>query len=151
MARALLWLACMVVIGCSGGSDERERAAKMSRFQPGQVWQYKTRPGEESSRLTIAKVESHPKLGTIVHIQINDVAIRNPTAPGGVSKVISHLPYAGQSVADSVTTLEKETVTPTGWEEGYQLWKTEFDAGKAGIWSITVLEAVSAMEQVLGK
>ena len=35
----------------------------MSRFQPGQVWQYNTRPGEESSRITIAKVEAHPKLG----------------------------------------------------------------------------------------
>ena len=123
----------------------------MSRFQPGQVWHYKTRPGEESSRLTIAKVETHPKLGTIVHIQLNDVAVKSPTAPGGVSKVISHLPYAEQSVADSVTTLETDTVTPTGWEEGYQMWKSEFDADKAGIWSITVSEAVAAMEEVLGQ
>ena len=123
----------------------------MSRFQPGQVWQYKTRPGEESSRLTIAKVESHPKLGTIIHIQVKDVAIKSPTAPGGVSKVISHLPYAEQSVADSVTTMEKDTITPTGWEDGYQQWKSAFDAGKAGIWTLTVSEAVSAMEQILGK
>jgi hypothetical protein len=151
MARSLFWLACLTAVGCSRGSDERERVASMSRFQPGQVWHYNTRPGEESSRLTIAKVESHPKLGTIVHIQINDVAVKSPTAPGGVSKVISHLPYSEKSVADSVTTLETDAVTPTGWEEGYQMWKSAFDAGKAGIWSITVSEAVAAMEQVLGK
>jgi hypothetical protein len=105
----------------------------MSRFQPGQVWQYKTRRGEELSRLTIAEVESHPKLGTIVHIQIKDVAIKSPTAPEGVSKVISHLPYSEQSLTDSVTIMEKETVSPTGWEEGYKLWRSAFDAGKAGI------------------
>lgn len=123
----------------------------MSRFQPGQIWKYKTRRGEESSRLTIAKVESNPKLGTIVHIQIKDVAIKSPTAPGGVSKVISHLPYAEQSLIESVTTMDKDTVSPTGWEEGYKQWKSAFDVGKAGIWSIPVSEAVSAMEQVLSK
>ena len=123
----------------------------MSRFQPGQVWHYKTRPGEESSRLTIAKVETHPKLGTIVHIQVTGVSIESPTTPGGLCEVISHLPYAERSVADSVTTLEADTATPTGWEDGYRQWKAAFDEGKAGIWTITVSETVAAMEQMLGK
>lgn len=123
----------------------------MSRFQPGQVWQYKTRPGEEASRLTIAKVESHPKLGTIVHIQIKDVAIKSPTAPGGVSKLISHLPYAEQSLTDSVTTMEKDSVSPTDWEAGYEQWKSAFGAGDGGVWTIPVAEAVSAMEQAINK
>jgi hypothetical protein len=123
----------------------------MSRFQPGQVWQYKTRPGEESSRLTIAKVESDPKLGTIIHIQIKDVALKSPTAPGEVRNVISHLPYAEQSLTESVTTMEKDRVNPTGWEEGYRLWKPAFDAGKGGIWCIPVAEAVAAMEEALSK
>jgi hypothetical protein len=151
MFRSLFWLTSFVAIGCSRSPDPPEGAASMSRFQPGQVWQYKTRRGEESSRLTIARVEPHPKLGTIVHVQIKDVAITSPTAPGGVSKVISHLPYAEQSLTDSVTTMEKDSVNPAGWEEGYKQWKSAFDAGKAGIWSIPVSEAVSAMEQVLSK
>jgi hypothetical protein len=151
MARALCWLICLLAIGCSSGSDKPQEAASMSRFQPGQIWQYKTRPGEEQSRLTVAKVESHPKLGTIVHIQVNDVAIKSPSAPGGVSKVISHLPYAEQTLADSVTIMDKDTVSPTGWEEGYEQWKSAFDAGKAGIWTISVSEAISAMEQAMGK
>jgi hypothetical protein len=68
-----------------------------------------------------------------------------------LSKVISHLPYSERALADSVTTMEKDGVAPAGWEEGYQQWKPAFDAGKAGVWTITVSEAVSAMEQILGK
>lgn len=123
----------------------------MCRFQPGQVWRYKTRPGEESSRLTILRVESYPKLGRIVHIQVNDVALKNPKSAGDASTVISHLPYAEQSLAQSVTTLGRDNVTPEGWEDGYQHWKSELDAGTAGIWTIEVSEAVSAVEEVLGK
>ena len=123
----------------------------MSRFQSGQVWQYKTRAGEESSRLIIAKVESNPKLGTIVHIQVKDVAIKSGKAPGGVSKLISHLPFAEQAISDSVTAMDKDTVNPTGWEDGYKQWKTAFDAGKGGIWSITVSDAISSVEQIVSK
>jgi hypothetical protein len=151
MTRSQLLLTCLITVGCSRGSDNQEGAAPVTRFQAGQVWQYKTRPGEEQSRLTIAKVESDPKLGTIVHIQVKDVAIKSPKAPGGVSKVISHLPYSERALTDSVTTMEKDGVTPAGWEEGYQQWKSAFDAGKAGVWTITVSESVSAMEQILGK
>jgi hypothetical protein len=151
MLRNLCWLTCLVAIGCSRGSDQQEKAIPMSRFQSGQVWQYKTRPGEESSRLTIAKVESNPKLGTIVHIQVTDVAIKSTKAPGGVSKVIYHLPFAEQALTDSVTVMEKGSVTPAGWEDGYKQWKSAYDAGKGGIWSITVSEAVTSMEQILSK
>ena len=151
MLRSIIWLTCLVAIGCSRGSDQQEKAAPKSRFQPGQIWQYKTRPGEESSRLTIAKVESNPKLGTIVHIQVKDVAIKSAKAPGGLSKIISHLPFAEQALIDSVTVMEKDNGNPTGWEDGYKQWKSAFDAGKGGIWSITVSEAVSSMEQILSK
>lgn len=151
MIRSLCWLTCLVLIGCSRGSDQQEKVPPVTRFQPGQVWQYKTRPGEESSRLIIAKVESNPKLGTIVHIQVKDVAIKSAKAPGGVSKVVSHLPFAEQAISDSVTVMDKDAVSPTGWEDGYKQWKSAFDAGKGGIWSITVSEAVSSMEQILSK
>jgi hypothetical protein len=44
-------------------------SAEDPKFKPGQVWSYKTRPGEERSTITILRVESSPKLGMIVHIE----------------------------------------------------------------------------------
>jgi hypothetical protein len=151
MDRALCWMICLVAIGCSQGADKPQETASMSRFESGQIWRYKTRPGEERSRLKVVKVESHEKLGTIVHIQINDVAIKSSSAPEGMSKVISHLPYSEKSLSDSVTTLEKENVSSDGWEEGYDEWKSAFDDGKAGIWTVSVSEAISFLEQALNQ
>lgn len=108
----------------------------MSRFQPGQLWRYKARPGEEASRIAIAKVESHPKLGNIIHIQVTGVAIKSPTAPGGISRVISHLPYEELALRASVTAEEKPGAVADAWEQGYREWKSAFDAGKAGVWSV---------------
>ena len=39
-------------------------------FAEGQVWEYKTRPGETGSLLRIAKVDRDPKLGDVFHISI---------------------------------------------------------------------------------
>jgi hypothetical protein len=123
----------------------------MSRFQAGQIWQYKTRAGEESSRLTIVKVEAHPKLGTIIHIQLKDVAIKSSKAPDGISRVVSHLPFSEEAVDKSVTTKEKDGTAPAGWEEGYGQWKSAVDSGKGGIWTIPVSEAIASLEHILSK
>lgn len=76
----------------------------MSRFEPGQVWTYHTRPGEEESRLTIVKVEPHDKLGTIVHIQVNGIAQKPPPARG-LNSVIHHMPFAEEAIGRSVIEL----------------------------------------------
>ena len=47
----------------------------MEPFAPGQVWTYKTRPGEEASRIIVCRVETDPKLGEIVHIHVNGLQI----------------------------------------------------------------------------
>jgi hypothetical protein len=44
-------------------------ASAMSQdFQAGQIWEYKTRPGEEASRLYIVKIEEWPNGEKIFHI-----------------------------------------------------------------------------------
>jgi hypothetical protein len=123
----------------------------MTKFQPGQVWRYNTRPDEAQSRLTILKVESHDKLGTIVHIAIEGVSVKAPAAPGGVSRVISHLPFGEDSLRKSVTELERSVERLPEYEEGYRQWKEAFDAGKGGIWTTPVSEAIAAMEQALNR
>ena len=124
----------------------------MSKYEPGQVWTYRTRPGEEGSRLTVVKVEAHDKLGAIVHIRVDAVAQKNPHAPGGVSRVIHHMPFTADAIDRSVVELVESGVpVPASFGEGYRLWKEAFDAGKGGVWTITVAESISACEEILAR
>lgn len=124
----------------------------MSRFEAGQVWAYQTRQGEEDSRLTVVKVESHGKIGTIVHIRVDGVAQKNPHAPGGFSRVIHHMPFAAEAIEKSVTDLVASGVpVPTSFKDGYAIWKESFDKGKAGVFTITVAESITFCEGILNK
>ncbi len=123
----------------------------MNEFSAGQIWKYKTRPGEEASRLVVCKVETHEKFGTIIHIHVEDLAIKNPRPPGGVSRVIGHLPFAEEALRQSVVTIAGRRKTLPDYEEGYKTWKEAFDAGKAGIFTVPVAEVVAFMEQALNK
>lgn len=122
----------------------------MSQFQPGQVWTYHTRTGEDDSRLTIARVEAHEKLGTIVHIRVDGVAQKNPHVPAGVSRVIHHMPFAEEALARSVIELVvSEGLVPASYEDGHRIWKEEFDKGKAGVFTLTVAESIQFCEDGL--
>jgi len=122
-----------------------------SKFKVGQVWKYKTRPYEENSVFTIAKVENEPKNGNIVHITVTNLRIRNPHAPSGYTDLIGHMPLAENSVAESVTELSNKTPDLSAYEEGYQDWREAFDSGRGGIWTLPVSECVAAMEEVINK
>ncbi len=122
----------------------------MSEFSAGQTWRYKTRPGEEASRVVVCKVETDERFGKIVHVYVEGVAIKNPHLAGGV-KIIAHLPFAEGALRRSVVTLEGMRLPLPGYEEGYKTWKQAFDAGKAGIFTIPVAEAVEFMELALNK
>jgi hypothetical protein len=122
-----------------------------STFQPGQVWRYRARPGEEDSTLTVLKVETHPELGVIVHVAVSGVRVRNPLAPSGYAGEIGHLPFAEEAVLDSVTD-RVQGGAPTGaGEEGYREWRRAFDAGEGGVFTTSVAEAVGFIEQALGQ
>jgi len=124
----------------------------MSRFQPGQVWSYRTRPGEEGSRLTVVKVEPHEKLGTIVHVRVEGVSQKMLTVPGGVCTVIRHMPFAEEAVQQSVVELlDDDGPVDASFEEGYGIWKEAFDKGKAGVFTITVAETITFCEGVARK
>jgi hypothetical protein len=121
-------------------------------FLPGQLWTYDTRPGEENSRLTILAVEANENRGAIVHIRVDGVAEKNPYAPDGVSRVIHHMPFAEVALEKSVRELVTTgTPVPATFQEGYKIWKDAFLAGKAGIFTLTVAEAIQYCEGVLNK
>ena len=112
-------------------------------YRAGQVWRYSTRPGEEGSTLLIQCVERDEKLGTIIHIGVAGLNLRGAGASKGE---IGHMPFAEAAITRSVLTLLSESESPRT-SQGYSLWRQAFEEGKAGIFTISVAEAVSFVEQ----
>ena len=111
------------------------------------MWQYKTPDSENESRVIIGKIESLEKLGTIVHIKLVNLKIKNPTAPGGFSTEMSHAPITEAKLKDSVTTLTEARADLGGFDEGYNTWLAAYRAAKGGVFTISVKEIVDCMEQ----
>jgi hypothetical protein len=153
LAAALVITVAMVA--ATGGCKDRSRStltdlgASHAKYKPGQVWHYRARPGEEQSTLTILKVESHPKLGTIAHVGLTGLRIKNPNAPGGLTSEATHLPFSEKSVDDSVTTVANPSGPVPDYHDGYNTWRKSFDDGKAGVFTITVAEAVDVMARAI--
>jgi hypothetical protein len=118
-------------------------------FQPGQVWTYRTRPGEEASRVTVLKVEPHEKLGTIVHIRMDGLAVKSPHSPTGVAEVIGHMPYDAAALAKSLIEVVATRDELPDFADGYRQWREAFDAGQGGVWTLPLDECVTAMEQAM--
>jgi hypothetical protein len=123
----------------------------MTELEAGQVWSYRTREGEAGSRVTICRVEESEALGEIVHVQVTDVAMASPSAPDGIARIVHHLPFSGEALRASLVELEGSARVPASYEEGYGIWREAFDAGEAGVFSISVAEAIGVMEETLGR
>jgi hypothetical protein len=122
-----------------------------SVYQPGQEWSYKTRTGEEASTLVICKVQAHPKMGTIIHISLRGLNIKNPLQKSGFSDVITHLPFTEESIDNSVVKiLNKTTQLPEDLQEDFTLafeeWCAAFEQGKATILGSTLAETLDYIE-----
>ncbi|MGG5210876.1 hypothetical protein ACQWU4_18300 [Chryseobacterium sp. MIQD13] len=122
---------------------------KNIEYSVGQEWQYKTRPTEENSTLKILKIEEYPKTGKVIHISVNGLKMKNPASPEGFAHTLSHIPISEEALNKSITKLQNEThKMPNSIEmDGYSYWKKEFDSGNAGVFSISVSEIVSLMEE----
>lgn len=127
------------------------RIASAQDFAEGQVWSYKTRKGEESSRVLINKVETNPKLGKIFHISVSGVKVKNPRIAGGMSTDLPHFPVSEETLKKSLTQLSGKSRPNPDYHEGYQTWKSAFDKGKAGVFTIDVADIVGAVEQAINK
>lgn len=123
----------------------------MGPFAAGQVWKYNTRDGEEASRVIVCKVESDPKLGEIVHIHVNGLRLKSKHAPGGFVDQVGHMPYDAAALKENVTDLESVGAPLPGFEGGYEEWRNAVDRGKAGVWTLSIAKAITAMESILNQ
>lgn len=123
------------------------KSQQNNTYEVGQIWEYQTRKGEEKSTLTIVGVQTDEKLGTIINIYVGGLKIRNNQAVNGFSDKIQHLPFSKEAIDKSVTKLTGTTKKLPNYQAGYNQWKTAFDNGKAGVFTITVKESIDAMEK----
>lgn len=128
-------------LGCTKKDD--------MKYNVGQEWKYKTRPGEENSTLKILKVEEYPTVGKVIHISVSGLKMKNPQRPTGIADKISHLPITEETLDKSIISIKNDTrQMPDSTEmDGYSYWKKEFDKGNAGVFSIPVSEIVNSMEK----
>ena len=138
------YLAAVGLLLVMGASSARDYAA-------GQVWTYHVKPGDEGSTLQINKVEQDPKLGAIFHISVFGLHISNPRVAGGILTELPHLPVSKETLDKSVESLSHAAIRPVAYEEGYAHWKREFDAGRAGIYTMSVAEIVTLAEQTMSR
>jgi mRNA-degrading endonuclease RelE of RelBE toxin-antitoxin system len=122
-----------------------------AKYKVGQMWSYKTRAGEEDSYFIIVKIDNDAKLGTIVHIAMRGLKMKNPRSPDGISDKVNHMPFNEEAVNKSALRLLKDKAELPDYEEGYQSWRNAFDAGRAGVYTITLAEAVNVMEESLNQ
>ena len=113
-----------------------------SKFRAGQVWSFKTPANQPNAKLTVLRVESCGKLGTVIHVALSGVSY------GNRQTTIQHLPFSESAVERSVTTLERESGPVPDFSEGYRHWRDAFDAGKGGAFDITVAEAFDAVTNI---
>ena len=108
-----------------------------NKYKEEQVWKYITRIGEESSTITILKVEKN-----VIHIKINDINIISKT--NQTMNKLGHAPIDVKSLDESVT----EYVGMSNQEldlSGYYEWKR----AKGGVFTITVSEIVDYVQKAM--
>ena len=101
------------------------------KYSAGQLWRYSTPKGLEDTRLLVLKVEALDN-EEVVHV----------TVVGGGDGMAEHMPFSTDAIDRSVVDLVDDTYPPRNFEEGYLIWRKLFESGKAGIYRVTLGEAL---------
>lgn len=137
MARfALLALCALALLGAT---------APAHQFAEGQVWEYRTRPGDKGSLLKIQKIERVPafaRYGPIFHVTIIGVRFGKRSDP---PDSIDHAPFSRGALDASVTQLSAATTTFPDAAEGIAEWHR----ANGGVFSMPVAQAVESVAQTL--
>lgn len=115
------------------------------RFAAGQVWQYRTRPGEEASRAIVGRVETDDDGQVIVHVKLTELRLVSPHAPEGFYPSLSHVPVAEEAFASSVIAPVSEPPDLAEFEDGYQMWAEDH----GGVFTISLARIVEVTEQAM--
>ncbi len=148
---ATLFSVLLLLSGCRREKVSALKDTNEAKYKAGQVWSYKTRPNEPDSSCLILKVEAHPSVGNIIHVSLQDLRIKNPREAKGFTDSISHMPFSEDAINRSVIRLLKENTELPDYSGGYETWKKRFEAGKAGIFTISLAEGADLMEKMVNQ
>ena len=136
-------LAMPLQAGCISDEEKEMPEKKDSIYQAGQIWSYKTRPGEEDSTLIIVKTEYYDEvIGNVVHISVTGVTIKNPNVEGGIIDNVPHMPFSESAITASAVKLIDQGGDLPSFEHGYNKWKNASE----GVFTIQVSEAIEGVE-----
>ena len=113
-------------------------------YREGQVWDYRTRPGDEGSLLRIGRIEPSPAGvdgDRIYHISIAGVRL----APEGAPTILEHLPVAKETLDASVTRRTDRTADFGDMDEGIAEWRR----ARGGVFKIPVADLIETIAQTL--
>lgn len=116
----------------------------VDRYSEGQVWEYKTRPADKGSLLKIQKIENLPqsaKTGSVYHVSI--IGLHFVGLP--LNGELQHAPFSKVSLDASVTKLSSSKAAFPDASGGLADWRQS----QGGVFTITVAEAVSFVEQTM--
>jgi hypothetical protein len=142
---ALLCAGARAQVGVLPKNDTQLTDASDPKFHVGDVWEYKTRSGEENSRLTVVKIDTSPELGIIVHIAVDNLTwkdCQNKPLPQSVP----HMPFARKALEVSLSKQTGAVQSLPDYRNGYEEWKAAYSKKRAGIYMVEVRDAVSIAE-----
>jgi tetratricopeptide (TPR) repeat protein len=126
--------------------NPQEKQLLAPPLEEGQVWKYKARDCDDSSKVWIKLIEPGVDGKSIVHISVSDVL-----APDGNLMFISHLPYDANALLDCVTSKSERKQS---WNreddyfgEGYGMWFEAYNVGEAGVFTAPLSEIIEGMLQ----
>ncbi|HEX9965863.1 MAG TPA: hypothetical protein VGB04_12885 [Allosphingosinicella sp.] len=112
-------------------------------YAEGQVWHYRTRPGEEGSVVAIRRVEAVPELGAqgpVFHVSVVGVKIGER-----FGTVLPHLPVSRETLDLSVTRRAKGKYELPPFEVGIAEWR----AARGGVFTLDLAAIVGFVQTTL--
>ncbi|KJV36734.1 hypothetical protein [Luteibacter yeojuensis] len=118
-------------------------------YAPGQAWTYRTRPGDDASRVVIRKKEIEAEDGEVFHVSLLDVKLRNHRVPGGIQTAMHHAAVARATLDQSLLECVGDADDDETWMDGYAVWRQAYDNGDAGVFDIPVADILGYIEMVV--
>jgi hypothetical protein len=120
-------------------------AAQALRYAEGQVWEYRTRPGDGESLLKIQKIAPLP--GGDEEMLVYHVSVIGVDLGPKIARVLPHLPVAQEKLDASVTRLSSRTAEFPDPEEGIAEWTR----AAGGVFNIAMAEIVALVEPTIAQ
>lgn len=143
-------LSALSGLGCSQEESGGLQTYAHESFSPGQTWEYKTREGEEDSRVVIGKINTFDTTGPIVHVNLHGLKMEDLLPPCGDGEMIWHAPIELKKFSESVVRKIDDNGELYRFQEGYTDWLLSFQKGEIILFSSTLSELVDAVEATRG-